>query len=89
MAKRISVDENSILDILKRTIALADDTNIALNSVSRTLTNAESQGWNDDSYYKYNELYSQQEKKIKDVLREIEEVSIPELKGIVRAINDF
>lgn len=89
VAKRISVDETAITEILKKTIALVDDTYISLNGVSRMLSNAETQGWDDDSYVKYAEMYQQQEKRIRDTLRELEEVSIPELKGILRSINDF
>jgi len=89
MASRISVDELAVRDVLKKCILLVEDAGMALNGVKKALSSAEIQGWNDESYSAFAEDYSQSEKKIKDALKDIEELSVPKLKGILRSISEF
>jgi len=89
MAKSILVNEETVNEILKRLNILAEETNIVLSQANRAVENAELQGWNDLNYVTFKDNFENAERKIKEGVKEIEEVLTPELKKILASIESF
>jgi len=87
--KRISISSEAVTDILLRLNILSEELGILSSSVNKSVTNAELQGWNDNSYYRFKEEYDSTERQVKDILSQYEEVLIPNLKKILNSIENF
>jgi hypothetical protein len=51
--RRISIDQDAVNEILKRSSALVEEVGIMLSGANRALINAEMQGWNDEYYINF------------------------------------
>jgi hypothetical protein len=89
MDRRISVSQEAVNEILKRSNILLEETSILLNGASKSVMNAEIQGWSDMNYIKFKDDFDNAERTIKDGLKQFEDILIPELKKILHSIEDF
>lgn len=89
MTKRISIDQDAVNEILKRSAALVEEVNIMISGANRAVVNAELQGWNDEHYVNFKDNFEMAERLLKDGVKQFEETLIPDLKKILRSIEDF
>ena len=89
MSKNISVNEESLLEIMKKLNTLNEETVIHLNSVSKTIDFAEMEGWNDSNFLKFKEDFHNVDRLLKDGLRNLEDNLIPELKRILLLLEEY
>lgn len=87
--RRISIDQDAVNEILKRSSALVEEVGIMLSGADRALVNAELQGWNDEYYINFKDDFDIAERLIKEGVKQFEETLIPELKKILASIEDF
>jgi hypothetical protein len=87
--RRISIDQDAVNEILKRSSALVEEVGIMLSGANRALINAEMQGWNDEYYINFKDDFEIAERLIKEGVKQFEETLIPELKKILSSIEDF
>lgn len=87
--RRVSIDQDAVNEILKRSSALVEEVGIMLSGANRALINAEMQGWNDEYYINFKDDFEIAERLIKEGVKQFEETLIPELKKILSSIEDF
>ena len=87
--RRVSIDQDAVNEILKRSSALVEEVGIMLSGANRALINAEMQGWNDEYYINFKDDFEIAERLIKEGVKQFEETLIPELKKILNSIEDF
>ena len=89
MDKRISISQDAVNEILKRANILVEESQILLNTTTKSVVNAEMQGWNDINYIRFKDNYDTAERTLKDGIKQFEEVLVPELKKLLNSIEDF
>lgn len=89
MTRKISIDQDAVNEILKRSNALVEEVNIMISGANRAVVNAELQGWNDEYYINFKVNFEMAERLLKDGVKQFEETLIPDLKKILRSIEDF
>ena len=89
MAKNIVVSEEAVNDILKKILIMIEEVQILTNQSNRSVSAAELQGWNDMNYIHFKDKFDNAERQIKEGIKEMEEVLVPDLKKILNSIEDF
>jgi hypothetical protein len=89
MITRVSVDPDTVMDILKKSNNIVDDINLLLSAINKSVYDAEISGWNDHRYDLFKDNFDTGEKMLKDGVRHFEDVLIPDLKRILVSIEDF
>lgn len=89
MDKRISISQDAVNEILKRANILVEESQILLSTTTKSVVNAEMQGWTDINYIRFKDNYDTAERTLKEGIKQFEEVLVPELKKLLNSIEDF
>lgn len=89
MAKIISISEESVQDLLKKSNDMIEELRSNVHSIERSLNMAESMGWNDQKFVEVKDDYRDILSKINESLIATEEVMVPKLRKILNNIEDF
>lgn len=89
MAKIISISEESVQDLLKKSNDMIEELRSNVHSIERSLNMAESMGWNDQKFIEVKDDYRDILSKINESLIATEEIMVPKLRKILNNIEDF
>ena len=89
MGDRISINIQSLQNILKRLKHLNEEATLLINDVNKTLQNAELEGWNDQTYHAFYDQFFDTQSLLRAGLKRVEEEHIPTITKLIRNAENF
>jgi len=89
MAGSIKVNQQVIQTVLNKIMSFTECLGEERDSIRRTISMAEQEGWADSSYSKFKDDFNDTEALMEQLLNNLLERNIPFLQKILRKIEDF
>lgn len=89
MAENISININSVSNILRRMQNLQEEMRLLVLDTEKSILNAELEGWNDKNYHYFVDSFIDTKSMFTIAEKKIDEEHIPFLKKMIRASEDF
>jgi len=89
MDKKISVSEESLVEINKAMNLMVEETYALLTNVNRAIESAEMDGWTDNKFVKFRDEFMNAERLYKEGNQYLEDILLPELKRIQIVIEGY
>ena len=89
MAERISINRDALVDIKRKLVLFAEDTEENIKSLDRSITNAELEGWDDSKYDEFYDKYTELSSNINNEIKRVEEELLPFIKKLETSFDDF
>lgn len=85
----IHISQESVQNILKKMKIFTEESNNLMTSLKRAVMEAESNGWKDESYYRFRDEFENMSRRYSDAVKDAEDNLIPRLNHINAAIDNF
>jgi len=89
MDKKISISEESLVEISKAMSIMVEDVYMLLGTVNRAIESAEMDGWTDANYAKFHDNYLSAERLFKEGNNYVEDILLPEIKRLQVIIESY